>query len=874
MRIAVWLTYLSVLVLGLSACDEKTGSSKSGTLRLTLAADTASLHKGINSGITKTVSDEFASFLTTDDYRVMILSGTDTTKSYDRFDRMPSEVELPEGAYTLIAAKGDDLPAEFENPYFEGRTTFTVKEEMSTPLEVTATLGNARITAAYTDDFREAYSDYTVLLSSAYTTSDLEIAKGETRPAYMQVAPGGTDIAIGIRLKKITEETEKTYYVPTPLTLERRQNVRLIFKTDGEALEGIGLEVVLDDEMVEYPIMTKIPDFMWEQFTKPTLTAEGFEDGATLAFKDVNENLMVSFAMPAGIGSLSVKQWMGDDEDEAEIIDLVANPGEAINRHFSWMVGENENPVLKEVRKPGYILLENAIRSLPASKDEELTYHFVFFGTDASGKHNPTEPEGGLHLNVVVPKAENPTISGFDLSQTLVDGDFLKQDVTAVLNATGGIDEENSKLMIQSEDGATPVEISIMDQSAWVGLKDYGIYISSENKAQVAIEFKKEMALLLPAPESGGSSVYTIKIHLEDNNGLVAEQEQQIIVEAPVFELTTTEGDAFAKRIILRADMAKGSKEKLSFRYKETDASEWITYEGSIQSEETNQYIGTLTGLMPTTSYQVQALYKGVNTWESKVVEVVTEEALALEDGSFENWYSEKVYSNKTAWVGIDIYQWWPFEKGGTSWWTTRNALTNSQNSGATCYYTSYSGTVPVDNGYDGKAVEISSLGFGEGSTYSQTLGWKAKKRAAGMLFIGSHSASPGGDSESFDYGHEFVSRPTGFKFNYKFKSINSESFKAYIVIENRNQGEITELGRGEFVSNLDQATFVEAKVGVKYSNTFLEATHMYIVFISSTESNPGLDVIKGNIDEWNGNADSRFVGNVLTVDNVELIYE
>ena len=142
------------------------------------------------------------------------------------------------------------------------------------------------------------------------------------------------------------------------------------------------------------------------------------------------------------------------------------------------------------------------------------------------------------------------------------------------------------------------------------------------------------------------------------------------------------------------------------------------------------------------------------------------------------------------------------------------------------------------------------------------------------MLFIGSHSAIAGGESETFDYGHVFTVRPTGFKFYYKFKSMNCESFKAYIVVENRDQNSVTELGRGELVRNQDQSSFVEAKVDVKYLNTSLKATHMYIVFISSTASVPALDVVKGSVGEFSGNADSRFVGNVLTVDEVELIYE
>lgn len=109
---------------------------------------------------------------------------------------------------------------------------------------MTCTLGNARITVDYTEDFKEAYSDYTVLLRfRPLHPASLEIKKDEMRPAYMQVAKEGSELGIAIRLKKVAKSKEKTYKIPTPLSIERRQNIRLIFKTDGEALDGIGHEV-------------------------------------------------------------------------------------------------------------------------------------------------------------------------------------------------------------------------------------------------------------------------------------------------------------------------------------------------------------------------------------------------------------------------------------------------------------------------------------------------------------------------------------------------------------------------------------------------------------------------------------------------------
>lgn len=262
-RTVVLFACISVLIVGLFACDnQKDGSSAhSGKLCLSLTADTTSLKKGVNSGLTKAISDEFEKFLTVEDYQIRIVTDKDTVKSYDRFDKMPSEIELPEGAYTIVASKGNDLPAAFENPYFEGSTDFTVKADMSTPIDVTCTLGNARITVDYTEDFKKAYEEYTTLLKTSFTSEKLEIVKEEQRPAYLQIDKDGTELNVSIRLKKIGGNETKEYPVPTTIILERRQNVRLIFKTDGTS-NGIGVDILLDDKLEKETFWPEIPDFM------------------------------------------------------------------------------------------------------------------------------------------------------------------------------------------------------------------------------------------------------------------------------------------------------------------------------------------------------------------------------------------------------------------------------------------------------------------------------------------------------------------------------------------------------------------------------------------------------------------------------------
>ena len=875
---ALWICVFGVLVCASSCDSDRVSADGVGKLRLSLSADTTSLSKGINNSTKAAVSDEFEKFLTTADYNIRIVQQSDTVQTYDRFDEMPSEIELKEGAYTLIASKGDNLPSAFENPYFEGSTDFTVKAGMSTPIDVTCTLGNARITVDYTEDFKEAYSDYTVLLSSAFTSGSLEIKKDETRPAYMQVAKEGSELGIAIRLKKITEDKEKTYKIPTPLSIERRQNIRLIFKTDGEALDGIGLEIILDDEMTNVTLNEGIPDFMWKPFEKPTLSPDDFTNGESFTIKvgKFEKSPTVGFAMPAGIASLCVKQWREDKENEEITYDLATDEGvtAALGKNFKWSVNGKANTNVKGERKTGQLFLKDAINSLeaPIEEDQTYTYHYEFSGVDATGKAHATNVLG---VTVVVQPAGQPiiTFDGFP-ETTIIEGDDMSKEIEAKFEAEGIIDETKTTLTIN--DGVDDKVYNILTDGT-VLYNDWGISVESGNDATATLKFPKVFSSRLEAPMEG-EKTFTYKLDLADKKGRsFPTLTKTLAVKAPVFELTPSAngGDAFACRAFLRAKVSDGTHpDNLKFQWRKVGNGSWNNCKN--HTYQTDEICDTLKNLTSGgQQYEIRAIYREKEKRVTEPIVITTENVVELEDGSFENWHKKEVYK-KTIWsvgtTGLGIDQWWPYNEGGSSWWATRNALTTSQRSGVSCYYTSYSGTVPVDNGYEGKAAEISTLGWKEGNTFTE-LGGESGTHSAGMLFLGSHSATSNG-VETIDYGHDFNVRPNAFEFYYKFKSLNSESFEAYIVVENRENGTVTQLGSGRIMSNQDQASFAPVRVNVHYTNTSLKATHMYIVFRSRTADNPSVEGVQGSLGAFDGYSDSRYVGNVLTIDNVRLIYE
>lgn len=889
-RALALFAYISVLIVSLSGCkDDKDGSSAHmGKVSLNLRADTTSLKKGIHSSVTKAVSDEFADFLTVDDYRILVVAGTDTAKQYDRFDKMPAEFELPEGTYSLIASKGNNLPAEYENPYFEGSTDFTVKEGMSSPLDVTCSLGNTRITLDCTDDFKAAYTDYSVGLKTAFTDSILEIKKDETRPAYLKVAKEGTDVSFAIKLKKVGKDEEQTYGGATPLKLQRRQNVRLILKTDGEALEGIGLDVYLDDSLISQVLDDTIPDFMWKPYDKPIIKgSNGLTEGKeyTMTAGEFEGDPKVEFAMPAGVGALYIKYWHDDEDpviynlaDKSDVEDALKEA------HFSWVSylmsdashGEPQtDKTLDDHVKSGIITLQNAFNSLASSakEGEAYTYHFQIYGVDATGKAEETET---LSFTVIVKPAGSPNIyQNIDFPE-IVEGDMLTEELTAGLIAGSGIQE--AKLTISCSELQLTKEYLLENDDHTTELQNnYGIQVYKDTQAKIRIVYPKDFSTHLAAP-TNGAAIYTFKYYLKDKNDRTQTLEKTMTVNAPVFTLLTGDGDAFARRIMLRVHMPVGDKNKLGFEYKAGNTTDWTPVaspELMKMENEDNIYMGVLKGLVPETEYQIKVVYN--NSKRTAEKEVRTEEELLLVNGNFEGEWSERTISG--------LYN---GENGGDKKtlishdpqnWVSVNAKTFSGKKVAL-------GTIPSTLNSVPSTMRVEE--FGGAAVRLRTVGWDNKTGntttnicrhvAAGKLFLGTYSYDHDNNKDSYNYGTKFESRPSKVSAMYKYTPYNNDSFKVWAIVENREGTVITKLGSGELVKGGTISDWQELSFDITYTNFTKKATHISLVFSSSSKcsdnestetSNLKSMVTLGDVDGY-----KHYEGSNLYIDNVTLIYE
>ena len=888
----------AILLIGLLfSCENDDNAAKSmGQFSLHLTADTTSILKDMSSGLTKSVEWELEPFATINDYSVLVMKEKDTVLHYKRFDQMPATVSLAEGAYQLIAKKGVDLPAEFFNPYFEGSTSFTIKEQMTTPLDLTCTMANARVTVDYTNDFLEAYDEYTALLSTPYTTADVELPKGETRAVYLQVASGGTQMAVGIKLKKKTETAAKTYWVQTPIDLARRQNVHLIFKTDGEALEGIGLEVELDNTLEELTFTTTIPDFMWQQFKEPTLEAVEFVSGNEIKRIDAySKEYELGYVVKGGLKHLFVKFWEGEqDEQEATLFDLVDDEEIAKNQYyFSWTADGEANVSLLG-SKGGQLHLSPVIQSLPAKAGEDVTYHLAFYAVDQSGKEATSNE---IHLTVLVKKAGEPMISELSaLPAAVVEGNEMSEDVTTHLYADAGIQSVELTINDQSYD-------LLVDENLSVLYWQKGIEVQKLSGADMEITFHKAFTSILQANDDGAVQNYTYKLSMTDANGKEATvQSHTITVKHPNVQLLSTEGDAFAKRIVFRASMEEGAqKDKLRFEYS-ADGSSWQTIPNMKIKADGEQWVDTLRGLSPVTSYQVRAVYQsmvidgGKTERMSEERYLQTESVGSLPNADFEEWSIAPDENGSTAEAAKNTISgignseppfrywelWQPWQSNGSEGWNTLNAKTTQYghtNSGVVTAggdygwtrYASNSGTVRTSGENGGYAALVRTVGWGSGNT------------AGGDASI-IHNLTPGelylGNCVNLEpiYGIDLTSRPTGFSFDYKYdtKSGSDDKFVAEIIVY-ANDGSVIATAQLPESSCGSNASWSKAEVRLVYEGDsgLKKAAQTCIRFKSSSSTN--YDYLRDNLVQFPKLANlsnGESVGSKLYIDNVELIYE
>lgn len=828
-------------VAGLFSCDSDrfNGGRSIGKLSLNLAADTANIKGGTLSTKAGNVLEAFEDV---DNYTVQIFQGSDTLKSV-LYKDFPSEMEISEGAYTLLASKGENLPAAFDNPYFEQCMDFVIKKDMKTPLEMTCTMANARVYAEYSEDFLKAYSDYSVSLKTSSLDDVFSITKGETRGAYLQVAEEGTPLSIAISLLRDSWEEPQVYTVTDPtITLKPKDSVRLKFATDGKTGDGLALSIELDDSMEEADLEFGIPDFMWKPFTDLRIWACGFENNVPVEMNVTNGYPGDSCTIRAEVPGRIKECWMVrlEDGEKIDSVDIATTEGLKTAEEV-WGVNAVSSPIAGV--KGLELDLKGAFNKMYAS-DRDKTYGFSVYVNDAL---NVMHTSDVITASVNLKAAKEPAVGIFELA--VPSKHPLEKDTAIAVMAEAGI---NALTLKVSKDDVVQKQYNLLADN----LPEDIYYDKQKHK----VVFKKECSSLLESKKTD-ESIYSYELSVTDNLNKTVTKTSTLTV-TPVFTIVVPEGDVWTNRATIQ--VVENVNYSKSYQLKVGD--QWQDYSDA-----------TITGLKPNTTYTVRAL---VNGWATTEATFATEAAFQIPDGGFDQeWTKDVIKAKNTDIVGLgligkDIDIWYPYQNKETAFWSTNNSITTSADrEGGTAYYIQYSGTQKKDN-----AIELTTLGYGAGSTFT----YFPKYVIFGDPVIGGKptSVSPAAlyavslENGDLVEGHRISSRPAKLSFKYKYQPYNSDKFVVSLILENSSRGKIVEKNVliGETQKNwtyyiLDFSEYMDDP-----GQNTIKADRIKIRFESGT--NKSYYGIHGNVPNLEGNADSKWIGSVLTIDDVELIYE
>lgn len=172
-----YIIFLASVILSLVACKKETGFAESeGSLRLSIGvSDKVNV-------VSRSLPEEEQAILE-QDCKVRIYSGKTLVKKYQGIDKVPAQIPLAGGDYSVRVTAGDSVAASFEQRFFEGKKDFSIEKGAVNDVEVNCGIANTVVAIVWDESLKEVFNeDCQVTVTSStgelvYSSADAE-AKG------------------------------------------------------------------------------------------------------------------------------------------------------------------------------------------------------------------------------------------------------------------------------------------------------------------------------------------------------------------------------------------------------------------------------------------------------------------------------------------------------------------------------------------------------------------------------------------------------------------------------------------------------------------------------------------------------------------------
>ncbi len=459
------------------------------------------------------------------------------------------------------------------------------------------------------------------------------------------------------------------------------------------------------------------------------------------------------------------------------------------------------------------------------------------------------------------------------------------QDIKLKFNSTDTIFdglEDDKEYLLSNKDDKAAVETAL------------GIALPEIGATTGSLDFSSLIPQLMT--DAGNTVASTITVDVEANNRWSSEDQAANRVytlkcKKPEFSIAVDERNCWSREFTIdEVNVTSGDPEaiKANLVYQYYDGANWIdcatreSVKGRIQ--QFTQRAEDISNKV----YKVRALYRGVIA--SAEAEATLETPVQLPNSGMEEWTDDNYKNN--------YYSFNPWKEKTACHWDTSNLFTtrhrhNSSFLGIStmAHYNGFHSVSYTPNAHSGNlAAEIRSTANGRGNTTGVDA--QDYNKVAGELFTGTTNVTMGtsgafGDIDGSKDTYErvkdasFYNRPTALKFWYKYAPYTSDTWKAHIELLDEGKNVIIQK---DYTSSETKGDWTEAVVDLDYVGETLYSKCKYIYVIFSSTINSGANMPYQKITQTfyiqNGNGlsemsfDDAYVGSVLTIDDISLVYD
>lgn len=761
-------------------------------------------------------------------------------KNWNSINSIPSDDTYDVGNYTISASYGSLADEGFVTPHYYGETKFAIRDQETTPVEVTCTLAHVKVSIQYTEAFTKYFTDYKTTIQSK-SGKEIIFDKGETRDAY--VTPG--DITMKLNLTK-PNGISATFQPAKISNASAREHYLITF----DVTESVGaaiLSIVFDNSTEVEPITIDISD---EAMIAPApyIKLNGVDANGKIEIQECeqpdNGVLGASITARGGLAgcTLSTSSSYLNEQgipSQLELSELSEEQASLLRQMGLEIKGFGTN-----VSKMGYINFATLAPSLQIASDGNTDHTFTLTARDSNGK---------------VSEPVTFTITNTPLTLTLND---------------------INKVMLGSTSVNIPISFNGKD------ISKLNIYTADNDIVPYTIISHNENNYILCATVEIGNKPRSLYLSYANRRNT---DSKEVGVIVPEYTLNCNDYDIWTTRATMRVVATDATYQDIVEKYITFHINENGSWKGFTPEKTTRGY--NITGLSAGRTYNFcgSCLADQSDIEQSHILKITTESALNLPNAQFESWntwFSKTIdKGGKYGKVAGMTQETQTLESSNPTGWATVNTKTvpTSPTTANTWYMVP---STLITTGVSGNGALLRNVAWdNNGSTPPQGT-WGVSQslsslnapniahHSAGKLFLGSYSYNHTTGIEIYNEGIGFTSRPSKLTGQYKYIARGGDTNGVVTVtVEHRTaNGETITLATRTV--NLNPASnYTNFEVALSYTNIQYKATHLKVMFASSNNASKSQNSETANIATVNNKSQAISVGSELYIDNISLSY-